>query len=156
MNNKGQITLEYILLSSILIIILIFTTNTIIEETEKNTILTTAQIGAQIGVDKNAYAMYYNDTFNNYQNNYPKLTNPTEIKVIEINMSEKNNEIQLQTVLHSNTYLNNNEKNIIGSRVNYYIRKTISETFDIKNNDLYYENIQINKHKIITKTVKWR
>ena len=155
MNNNGQITVEYILFLSIIMVILIFTTNTIIEETEKNTILTTAQIGAQIGIDKNAYAMYYNDTFNNYQNNYPKLLNPTEIKVIEINMTEKNNEIELQAVLHSNSNLNYNEKYIIGSRVNYYIRKTISEAFELKNNDLYYNNIQIKKYKINTKIVKW-
>lgn len=155
MNNKGQILVEYMLLASILIIILIFTTNTILEETEKNTIITSAQIGAQIGVDKNAYAMYYNDTFNNYQENYPKLTHPTEIKVITINMTETNNQLEIQASLHSNTRLNSNEKNIIGSRVNYYIRKTISEATGTKNNDLYYENIQTKKYKINTKIVKW-
>lgn len=155
MNNKGQISVEYMLLLSIIIVILVITANTILEENSKNTILTSAQIGAQIGVDKNAYAMYYNDTFNNYQSNYPKLINPTEIKVIMINMSETNNELELQVVLHSNTYLNSNEKNAVGSRVNYYVRKSISETFGIQNHDLYYENIKINKYEINTKTVKW-
>ena len=40
-------------------------------------------------------------------------------------------------------------------KVNYYIRKTISETFNQKNSDLYYENCQTNNYKIETKKVKW-
>lgn len=155
MNNKGQITVEYMLLLSLIILILLFSAKTIMDETEKNTILTSAQIGAQIGVDKNAYAMYYNDTFNNYQDNYPKLLHPTEIKVIMINMTENGNQLQLQAVLHANAYLNSNEKNVISSRVNYYIRRSISEAFETKSNDLYYDNLQIKNYKINTKIVKW-
>ena len=126
-----------------------------LEESEKNTILESAQIGAQIGIDKNAYAMYYNDTFNNYMLNYPKLLYPTEISVINISMMNNNSSIILQVFLHSDNYLTNNQKEIVGSRVNYYIRKTISETFNQKNSDLYYENCQTNNYKIETKKVKW-
>lgn len=154
-NNKGQLIPEYILLITIILMIFFLTVNTITTQTQKNTILTSAQIGAQIGIDKNGYAMYYNDTFNNYQENYPKLLNPAEIKIISINMTEINETIELQPILHSNTYLTYNEQYIVGSRVNYYIRKTIMETFQKQSNDIYYEDIQINNNKIKTKTVKW-
>ena len=99
--------------------------------------------------------MYYNDTFNNYMLNYPKLLYPTEISVINISMMNNNSSIILQVFLHSDNYLTNNQKEIVGSRVNYYIRKTISETFNQKNSDLYYENCQTNNYKIETKKVKW-
>lgn len=155
MNNKGQIVAEYILVIGIIIVILITMSQILIEESEKNTILESAQIGAQIGIDKNAYAMYYNDTFNNYMLNYPKLLYPTEISVINISMMNNNSSIILQVSLHSDNYLTNNQKEIVGSRVNYYIRKTISETFNQKNSDLYYENCQTNNYKIETKKVKW-
>ncbi|WP_292474632.1 hypothetical protein [Methanosphaera sp.] len=155
MNNKGQIVAEYILVIGIIIVILITMSQILIEESEKNTILESAQIGAQIGIDKNAYAMYYNDTFNNYMLNYPKLLYPTEISVINISMMNNNRSIILQVFLHSDNYLTNNQKEIVGSRVNYYIRKTISETFNQKNSDLYYENCQTNNYKIETKKVKW-
>lgn len=155
MNNKGQIVAEYILVIGIIIVILITVSQILIEESEKNTILESAQIGAQIGIDKNAYAMYYNDTFNNYMLNYPKLLYPTEIRVINITMMDNNSSIILQVSLHSDNYLTNNQKEIVGSRVNYYIRKTISETFNQKNSDLYYENCQTNNYKIETKKVKW-
>lgn len=155
MNNKGQITLEYILMISIIIIIMISAIQAINTESEKNTILTAAQIGAQTGIDKNAYAMYYNDTFANYATNYPKLTYPTEIKVINMNMTQEEDTIYLQTKLYSNNYLTNNQKEIIAHRVNYYIRKTVSETFNQKNADLYYENCKSNNYKIETKKVKW-
>ena len=155
MNNKGQIVAEYILVIGIIIVILITMSQILIEESEKNTILESAQIGAQIGIDKNAYAMYYNDTFNNYMLNYPKLLYPTEISVINISMMNNNSSIILQVSLHSDNYLTNNQKEIVRSRVNYYIRKTISETFNQKNSDLYYENCQTNNYKIETKKVKW-
>lgn len=155
MNTKGQITAEYILLLVVIFIVLISTSNIIQQESEKNIILTSAQIGAQIGVDKNGYTMYYNDTFNNYQNNYPKLLKTTEIKVIKINMYEQDKDIILEVVLHSNSYLTNNEKYIVGSRVNYYVRKTISETLDLISTDTYYNQIHTENYKIETKIVKW-
>ena len=73
MNNKGQIVVEYILLIGVIMIILFTATSTIYQEIEKNKIMNLAQIGAQTGADKNGYAMYYNDTFNNYKENYPRL-----------------------------------------------------------------------------------
>ena len=155
MKNKGQITAEYILIVGVIIVILTLTSQVLIIESEKNLILEYAQTGAQIGIDKNAYAMYYNDTFNNYMTNYPKLLYPTEIKVINISIIENNSSISLQVFLHSNNYLSNNQKEIVGSRVNYYIRKTISETFNQDSTDLYYENCQSNNYKIETKKVKW-
>lgn len=155
MNNKGQITVEYILLIGIILILIVFTINIILNETEKNTILVSAQSGAQIGIDKNGYAMYYNDTFNNYEENYPKLLQPIEIQLINITMQEKYKTITLQAYLHTNQYLTNNEKYIIGYRVNYYIRKSISETFNKEQNDLYYENLQTNNYMIETENVKW-
>ena len=87
MKNKGQITAEYILIVGVIIVILTLTSQVLIIESEKNLILEYAQTGAQIGIDKNAYAMYYNDTFNNYMTNYPKLLYPTEIKVIIISIN---------------------------------------------------------------------
>lgn len=154
MNNKGQITVEYILLLSIILVILITTTNTIQKESEKNTILHAAQIGAQIGVNKNGYAMYYNDTFNNYQENYERLLYPTEIKVINITMNETGKNIKLQVYLHSNTVLTEREQYMIGYRVNYYLRKTIVETFNKKTSSPY-DYIETNNYKIENNTVKW-
>lgn len=155
MNNKGQISLEYILMIGIIVIILISAIQVLYLESEKNSILAAAQIGLQTGVDKNAYAMYYNDTFNTYGEDYPKLLYPTEIKVIGINITREENRIYLQAKLHSNHYLTVKQREIIGHRVNYYIRKTVSETFNQENPDLFYENCRSNNYNIETKKVKW-
>ena len=155
MNNKGQITVEYILMLGVIFVVLITVTQVVLMESEKNVIVESAQTGAQIGIDKNAYAMYYNDTFNNYMMNYPKLLYPTEIKVINISITENNNTLSLEVFLHSNDYLTSNQKEIVGSRVNYYVRKTVSETFNQEDTDLYYENCQSDNFKIETKKVKW-
>ncbi|WP_455646004.1 class III signal peptide-containing protein [Methanosphaera sp.] len=154
MNNKGQLSVEYILLLGVIIIILISSVIMISNESEKNTILTAAQIGAQNGIDKNGYAMYYNDTFNNYQNNYQKLLTSTEIKLIKINLNENNTIIELQVYAHTNS-LTSQEKYIVGSRINYYIRRSISETFNSTPTNIYYDPAKSNKYTIKTKTVIW-
>ena len=154
MDNQGQLTVEYIIIISIIIIIIFSTINILLEESEKNTILNSAQIGAQIGVDKNGYAMYYNDTFNNYQENYQRLLYPTETKVINITLTESDKNIYIQVYLHTNNDLTSQERYIIGYRVNYYVRKTIAETFN-QNITYPYENLQTGKYKIKNNTVKW-
>ena len=156
MNNKGQITVEYILLLSI-IITLILTTNIIIEQSEKNQIIMQAQIGAQIGVDKNGYAIYYNDTFNNYYKNYPRLLTPTKIKITEINMYEMDNStLELEVIAFSSETLTSSEKYIIGSRINYYVRKTITESFDKEQTTIYFDPALSDNYLIKTRNVKWR
>jgi uncharacterized protein (UPF0333 family) len=89
MNNKGQISLEYILFSTIIVIMIILVASIAMDENEKNIILESARLGAQEGVDKNAYAMYYNDTFNHYQSDYPRLLYPTDIDIINITLKEE-------------------------------------------------------------------
>jgi uncharacterized protein (UPF0333 family) len=155
MNNEGQITVEYILLIAMIMLIVLLTASVLVKESEKNTILNSAQIGAQIGVDKNAYAMYYNDTFKEYEENYVKLLYPSELKVINITMNEMNDTLRLKAYIHTNNYLTNNERYIVGSRINYYIRKTVSETFNQENNDLFYNNLKSYNFKIETEEVGW-
>ncbi|OED30861.1 class III signal peptide-containing protein [Methanosphaera sp. WGK6] len=154
MNNKGQLSVEYILMLSIIIIILISSISMISDEFEKNTILTAAQFGAQNGIDKNGYAMYYNDTFNHYQNDYPKLLTSTEIKLIKIELYENNTTLELQVYAHSNA-LSAPEKNIVGARINYYIRKSVSETFNSTPCNIFYDPTKSNKYVIKTKSVIW-
>jgi uncharacterized protein (UPF0333 family) len=157
MNNKGQITAEYMLLVGVIIIILITTINMSITQQEKNTIQASAQIGAQNGIDKNGYAMYYNDTFNNYQDNYPKLLTSTHIKIIQIKMIEKDNKtIELQAYAHSDMTLTVQEKNHIGSRINYYIRRSITETFNKEKQNEYYSPAESDNYIIKTRTVIWK
>lgn len=156
MNNKGQITAEYMLLLSIfLIIIIILSIHTITNESEKNTIITAAQIGAQEAIDKNGYAMYYNDTFNNYQQNYKRLLTPTQIKIISIDLTEEDKTIYIQTTA-TTTSLTETEKYIVGSRINYYIRKSITETFQKEASNIYYNPAKSQNYIIKTQTVIWK
>lgn len=155
MNNKGQITAEYMLLLSIFLIIIILSIHTITNESEKNTIVTAAQLGAQEAIDKNGYAMYYNDTFNNYQQNYKRLLTPTQIKIISIDLIEEDKTIYIQTTA-TTTSLTETEKFIVGSRINYYIRKSITETFQKQSSNIYYNPAKSENYIIKTQTVIWK
>ena len=148
MNNKGQITLEYMLTIIIIITITTITTTTIIDQNEQNTIQNAAQIGAQNGADKNAYAIYYNDTYNTYYNENLKLLTSNEIKIIQITTTKtKNNTIKIHTKAHTTT-LNTNEKQKASARINYYIRKNIMQTFNKKTSNIYYEPAYSNNYQI--------
>ena len=156
MNNKGQLTIEYIILCSILLITLVLTINTITNEVEKNTILSAAQIGAQNGINKNGYATYYNDTFNNYNQHHPQLLTPTTIKIINRTLDEKNKTIFIQTTVTTKTTLDTQEKNIMGSRINYYIRKSITDTFGKNPTNIYYDPAKSENYIIKTQPVIWK
>lgn len=155
MNNKGQLTLEYMITIIIIITITTITTTTIIDQNEQNTIQNAAQIGAQNGADKNAYAIYYNDTYNTYYNENLKLLTSNEIKIIQITTTKTtNNTIKIHTKAHTTT-LNKNEKQKASARINYYIRKNIMETFNKKTNNTYYEPAYSNNYKIKTEEIQW-
>lgn len=155
-NNKGQISAEYILLLSVIIVIMISSSTIIIDQQEKNTIISAAKIGAQEAIDKNAYSMYYNDTFNYYQQEYPRLLKPTNIEIINITLLEDDDTLKIQTIAHSHSKLSNDEKYIVGSRINYYIRKSITETFKQQQNDTFYNPALSDNYKIETIDVIWK
>ncbi|MBQ6444678.1 MAG: hypothetical protein IJJ11_08405 [Methanosphaera sp.] len=156
MNNKGQISLEYILFSTIIIVMLIFIAGTLLDENEKNIIIDSARMGAQEGADKNAYATYYNDTFNYYQSDYPRLLHPTDIDIINITLRENGKKrLILEIYAHSNTKLTYNEKYIISSRINYYTRRSITNTFKQKQNGIYYTPALSDNYEIECEDIKW-
>lgn len=128
----------------------------VIDENEKNNILTSARQGAQEGVDKNAYATYYNDTFNHYQSDYPRLLYPTDIDIVNVSLKEEDkNRLKISIYAHSNTKLSYNQKYIISSRINYYVRRSITNTFKQKQNGIYYTPALSDNYEIECEDVKW-
>lgn len=156
MNNEGQISAEYILLLIVIIVFMISLSTIIMDQQEKNTILSAAKIGSQEAIDKNAYSMYYNDTFNYYQQEYPRLLRPTNIEIINITLWDNNDTLKIQTIAHTHSQLSNDEKYIVGSRINYYIRKSITETFKQQQSDTFYNPALSNNYKIETEDVIWK
>ena len=156
MNNKGQIIVEYILLIIVILIMISVVTTMIINQSEKNQILSAAQVGAQTAVEKNGYSMYYNDTFNDYQEQHQRLLYPTNIKIIKIEMLEHdNNTIDLQVRATTTSSLTYQEKYQVGMRINYYIRQTITDSFNKNATNTFYEPAISDNYVINTKTVKW-
>jgi len=156
MKNEGQTSAEYILLLIVIIVFMISLSTIIIDQQEKNTILSAAKIGSQEAIDKNAYSMYYNDTFNYYQQEYPRLLRPTNIEIINITLLDGNDTLKIQTIAHTHSQLSNDEKYIVGSRINYYIRKSITETFKQQQSDTFYNPALSNNYKIETEDVIWK
>lgn len=139
----------------IIITIITITTPTIIDQHEQNQIQNAAQIGAQNGADKNAYAIYYNDTYNTYYHENLRLLQSNQIKIIKITQQKTGkNTIKIHTKAHTTT-LNMKEKQKASSRINYYIRQNIMQTFNKKTNDTYYNPAYTNNYKIQTDEIQW-
>ncbi|MDO5851787.1 MAG: hypothetical protein Q4Q23_04795, partial [Methanobacteriaceae archaeon] len=127
----------------------------ITQETEKNTILTAAQLGAQTGAEKNGYAIYYNDTFNYYQESLPELTKPIQIQIVKITPEYGKNKINLTITLTTRNNLNASEKDSTGSRIEYYTREKITKTFNKESeSNTFYNPAKSNNYNITTK-IKW-
>lgn len=153
MNNKGQITIEYILIMMIICIAMIMTTQMIDEKIEQNIIQQAALNGAQNGAHKNTYATYYNDTYNNYYENHKRLLVSNKVEIIKIQQIKKDNTIQIQVYAHTNTP-GSDEKHILSSRINYYVRESITKTFN-KTSNTFYEPAYSKNYKITTRNIIW-
>ena len=76
---------------------------------------------------------------------------PSTLKKIQ--QIKKQDTIQIQVYAHTNT-LNNEEKHILSSRINYYIRASITKTFN-KTSNTFYEPAYSKNYKITTRNIIW-
>jgi hypothetical protein len=160
--EKAQLSVEFLLILSLVIVTICCTIPLILNENELNIIMSSARTGVEDGIAINGISVYPKETFNDYLLKNPQLTYSHEIKFLKI---LKNNmgfdgaydkqRIQLK-VYASSSYLNIADKNGAGDRINYCIRKSIATTFKTENlsNALYNPSFS-NNYVITTADVQW-
>lgn len=162
-DNNGQISVELLLLIGITIIIVISLSNIINTENELNKAMISAENGAYEGISINSLAIYPEETFEEYMNkSQEQLTHTKNIKIIKIDKkiqkTDKYNKTRIQLKVYaSSPDINSKEdKESTGDRINYNIRKCISESFNSENlsNALY--NPSFTPHySFTTANVQW-
>ncbi|KZX11720.1 hypothetical protein [Methanobrevibacter curvatus] len=161
--KHGQISIELLLLIGVFIIISISIGIITNNENELNIAIISAFKGADEGANIDGTGIYTKTAFDNYNQNNKILTYPQTIKIIKIDKKDngydsnyQKRKIQLKVYAHSSNLKNNNDKDSAGDRINHYLRKSISTSFNTTHlsNSLYNPSFS-NKYIFTTANVVW-
>ena len=163
-DNKGQITVELLLLISFALISAILLANAIIDANELNVAMASARDGAFEGISSNGLAIYPKESYDNYSKDPKKesLLREKCIRIIKINQTIKGQDnfnrtrIQLKIYASSPDVKTKEEKEAVGDRINYNVRKSITQSFKSENitNKLFNPAFS-NKYSFTTANVVW-
>ena len=163
-NEKGQITVELLLLISFTLITTILVANTIMDTNELNIAMASARNGAFEGISSNGLAIYPKETYDNYSKDPKKasLMRTKNIKIVKISQSTMGKDsfnktrIQLKIYAYSPDVNTKEEKESVGDRINYNVRKSIVNSFKTENitNRLFNPAFS-NKYSFTTANVVW-
>ena len=164
MDKKGHITVELLLLISFTLITAIILANVALDTNELNVAMTSARNGAFEGVSSNGLAIYPKESYDNYSKDPKKqsLMRMKNIKIVKITQSIKGKDnfnrtrIQLKIYASSQDVKTKEEKESVGDRINYNVRKSIANSFKTENitNKLFNPAFS-NKYSFTTANVVW-
>ena len=164
MDEKGQITVELLLLMSFTLITAIILANIALDTNELNVAMASARNGAFEGISSNGLAIYPKESYDNYSKDPKKqsLMRMKSIKIVKITQSIKGKDnfnrtrIQLKIYASSPDVKTKEEKESVGDRINYNVRKSIANSFKTENitNKLFNPAFS-NKYSFTTANVVW-
>lgn len=162
-DNKGQMSSEYLLLIGSLIIILMIASVLITSQNELNMAMAAARNGANEGVISSSSAIYPQDTFNDYSKNNEELLHPYSVEIINISYNElgkdnnyDKNRIQFKVYAKTTNEFTAKELISIGDRINYNLRKSIAVSFNTTSStNKLYNPVFSNHYVYTTANVKW-
>ena len=164
LDNKGQITVELILILSFILIIIISITSIAGSANEMNMAMLAAEQGALNGASGNGLAIFPQEAYKNYSSNIDKqgILNPKNIHIINIKKTEKGKDALNKTRIQLKVYAScpniptREEKESIGDRINYNMRKSIVKAFKSENisNKLYNPAFS-DSYSFTTANVEW-
>jgi hypothetical protein len=160
---KGQFTVEYILVMGFFFIIIGCLAYFTGEANELNQIMAAARSGAAEGSVVDSMAIYPQNAFSDYMQNHPRLLSPSSVRIVKIeyknqgfNSTYNRTKIQLKIYASAPSVTTNEDRNCLGDRLNYYARKSISETFKTQNltNSIFNPAFS-NRYLVTTGDVCW-
>lgn len=162
MDDKGQLSIELIFLVGILTIVLVLSSIFILHEHELTTAMTAARNGVNEAITLNSIAVYPIQTFNEYEMEKEKLLYPRTIKLVHLNYTKMNYEMEGKEKIQFNVSvttpddLSNSEKDALGERINFYLRKSVANSFNSENlTNKLYNPVFSNHYIYTTANVKW-
>lgn len=162
MDIYGQITIEFVLLIGFILTLILGIATYLGEDIELTHAMAAGRSGAIEGSNIDSFAIYPEESFNNNIENHPRLISPSSVKIININyknfgFNTTYNKTRIQFhITASCPTVEEQDKNPIGDRINYYARKRISESFGTSNQtNAAFNPAYSNKYVFTTADVKW-
>ena len=161
MDNKGQMSGEYLILAGCLVIVLMLCISHVSQGEEFSIAMASAKNGANEGAS--SFQIYSKDTYDDYVKSKENLLYPYSVEIINITYSETGydsvydkQKIQFKVYATSSGDLSKKELDSVGDRINYNLRKSVAVSFNTTGagNKLY--NPAFSPHYVYTTAnVKW-
>ena len=163
MDDKGQISAEFLFLFGVLIMIVMLSIVFMANEQELNIAMSAARSGAVEGLATSSAAIYPKDTFRDYSASKTDLLYPYSVEIINVSYAELGHDInydkkriQFRVYAKTSERFDTSELVSIGDRINYNLRKSVALSFNstASTNKLY--NPVFSPHYVYTTAnVKW-
>ena len=162
-DNRGQISAEFLFLFGVLILIVMLSIIFLASEQELNLAMAAARSGAIEGLATSSSAIYPTDTYRDYSNSKTSLLYPYSVEIVNISYTDlgydvnyEKNWIQFRVYAKTSKRFDNSELVSIGDRINYNLRKSLAVSFNSTDStNKLYNPVFSNNYVYTTANVKW-
>ena len=163
MDDKGQISAEFLFLFGIMILIVMLSIVFIASQNELNIAMSAARNGVMEGFTTSSTGIYPKDTYRDYSNSKTGLLYPYSVEIVNISYNEngydKNydkTKIQFKVYAKTSDKFKSKELVSIGDRINYNLRKSLAISFNSTSSTNKLYNPVFSPHYVFTTAnVKW-
>ena len=163
MDDRGQVSAEFLFLFGVLILIVMLAIVFAANEQELNIAMAAARSGANEGLATSSSAMYPEDTFRDYSNSKTSLLYPYSVEIVNVSYSELGHDInydkkriQFRVYAKTSERFDTSELVSIGDRINYNLRKSVAQSFNSTSSTNRLYNPVFSPHYVYTTAnVKW-
>ena len=163
MDRRGQISIEFMMIVAVIPLVVLLLGSLTSESSELTLAMAAARNGATQGANLNSMAFYPDQAFSNYTNKNQRLLLPSKVRIIKVeyknqgyNSVYQRTKIQIRVYASDPTLKNHDDQNCMGERINYYVRKSISGSFqtDYLTNNAY-NPVFSHRYYYTTADVRW-
>lgn len=161
--NKAQVSAEYMFFTGVMILILMIGAVYIYSEQELNIAMSAARNGVNDGIVSSSSGIYPKQTYSEYSKSKSDLMIPYSVEIVNISYSEvgfdsnfDKKKIQFKVYATSSKDFSKKQKDSIGDRINYNLRKSIAISFNSTSSTNKLYNPVFSPHYVFTTAnVKW-
>lgn len=163
MEDHGQMSAEFVMIMSIIIMISISISYSAVEAIELNTCMISARNGAIEGCMLDGLAVYPTDKIELYDKSHPRLKSCNRIHFIEMkwyntgfDTTYQKTKIKIKIYASSSTVMDFKDRACAGDKITYYVRKNICKAFHTENlTNIFYNPAFSDKYCFTTYEVEW-
>ena len=161
--NKAQISAEYLFFTGVMILIIMIGIAFVYSQQELNIAMSAARSGVNDGMVSSSSGIYPKQTYNDYSKSKSDLLIPYSVEIVNISYSEigfdnafDKKKIQFKVYATSSKDFSKKQKDSIGDRINYNLRKSIAISFNSTSSTNKLYNPVFSPHYVFTTAnVKW-